>query len=68
MAGRAMVADDERAILDLLYAWHERHWDWYECCDPATMSPKQFDVAHYEMAAAWLRVVKALDARRRETR
>jgi len=55
-----------RDTIVALHQWHERHRQWYEATDPGTVRPKQFDAAHYEMAAAWQRVVKTLESAEKE--
>lgn len=59
----------QRDVIAALDEWHARHLAWYEATTPGQplTNPKAFDQAHYEMAAAWQRVVKALEARDRAT-
>lgn len=56
------VLDSSAPILAALDEWYARHLAWYEATDPHSVTPTRFDSAHYEMAAAWQRVVRALES------
>lgn len=53
-----------RDVIAALDEWYARHREWYAATTPGQplTNPKAFDKAHYEMAAAWQRVVKALES------